>query len=273
MSASPAPPLRVASVGALGRMGERVRAAVAAAPDAELVGALEAAGHPSLGCRLDGVVVGDDPKLALGPANVAIDFSTPGSTLRALRTAADLGLAYVCGTTGFSGAERAEFEQLARRIPVVAAPNFSVAVNTLVHLVGEAARLLGADFDAEIVELHHAAKRDAPSGTALRLAEAVARARGEDPERALVLAREGDTGPRRSGSIGVVALRGGDSPGEHSVLLVGRGERLELAHRAATRDHFAAGALRAARWLRGRPPGLYGMEEVLGLPAPRTGPR
>jgi len=265
---APSPRLRVASVGALGRMGESVRAALAAAPDAELVGALEAAGHPGLGRQLDGAVVRDDPKLAFAGADVAIDFSTPGSTLQALRAAADLGLAYVCGTTGFASVERAELERLAERIPVVAAPNFSVAVNALVHLVGEAARLLGPEFDAEIVELHHASKRDAPSGTALRLAEAVAQARGTDPRSSLVLHREGDTGPRRPGSIGVIALRGGDSPGEHSVLLVGRGERLELCHRAATRDHFAAGALRAARWLRGRPPGLYGMEEVLGLPAP-----
>jgi len=262
-----APPsrLRVASVGALGRMGECLRAAVAAAPDVELVGALEASGHPGLGRELDGVVVTDDPKRSLGGADVAIDFSTPDSTLRALRAAADLGVAYVCGTTGLSDAQRAEIERLSARIPIVATPNFSVAVNALVHLVGEAARLLGPDFDAEIVELHHAAKRDAPSGTALRLAAAVAAARGQDPGSAAVPARQGDTGPRRPGSIGVMALRGGDNPGEHTVLLVGRGERLELAHRAATRDHFAAGALRAARWLRGRPPGLYGMESVLGL--------
>jgi 4-hydroxy-tetrahydrodipicolinate reductase len=174
----------------------------------------------------------------------------------------------VCGTTGFSQRERGELASLAKRLPLVLAPNFSIAVHVLTHLVGEAARLLGPDFDAEIVELHHAAKRDAPSGTALRLAAAVASARGQDLEAALVLAREGETGARPAGAIGVQALRGGDSPGEHTVLLVGRGERLELAHRAATRDHFAAGALHAARWARGRPPGLYGMDDVLAL-APR----
>jgi 4-hydroxy-tetrahydrodipicolinate reductase len=264
---APPPRLRVASVGALGRMGECIRAAVAAAPDAELVGALEAAGHPELGRQLEGAVVSDDPELALARADVAIDFSTPAATLRALRAAADLGVAYVCGTTGFTGAERAELEQLASRVAVVAAPNFSVAVNALLHLVGEAVRLLGPEFDAEIFELHHAAKRDAPSGTALRLAAAVAEARGQGAGDTLVRERQGDTGPRRPGSIGVMALRGGDNPGEHTVLLVGRGERLELSHRAATRDHFAAGALRAARWLRGRPPGLYSMEQVLGLQA------
>jgi 4-hydroxy-tetrahydrodipicolinate reductase len=256
----------VAAVGALGRMGECVRAALAATEDAELAGALERTGHPGIGRSLEqGVVVTDDAKAALSQAQVAIDFSTPASTLAAIRAAADLGVAYVCGTTGLGGAERAELEGLAKRIPVVAAANFSIAVNVLVHLVGAAARLLGPSFDAEIVELHHASKRDAPSGTALRLAAAVAEARGADLEESLVLAREGDTGPRRPGSIGVLALRGGDNPGEHTVMLVGRGERIELVHRTETRDHFAAGALRAARWLHGKPAGLYSMEQVLGL--------
>lgn len=263
---SAAAPLRIACVGALGRMGERVRAAIDAAPDAELVGALEGAGHAALGCELaPGVFVTADPAQAFARADAVIDFSVPAATLAALRAAAERGLAYVCGTTGLSAGDRDAIAAFARRAPVVVAPNFSVAVNVLVHLVGEAARLLGLDFDAEIVELHHAAKRDAPSGTALRLAAAVAEARGQDLATALRLGREGDIGPRPAGAIGVQALRGGDNPGEHTVLFVGRGERLELAHRAATRDHFAAGAVRAARWVRGREPGLYGIEEVLGL--------
>jgi len=258
--------LRVACIGAGGRMGERVRAALAEAADAELVGALEAAGHPGLGRELaPGVPLVTDPREALAKAEVAIDFSVPAATVAALRAAAEAGVGYVCGTTGFSAAERAELAALAERIPVVWAPNFSVAVHALVHLVGQAARLLGDGFDAEIVELHHAAKRDAPSGTALRLAAAVAEARGAHLEDVLVLAREGETGARPAGAIGVQALRGGDNPGEHTVLLVGRGERLELSHRAATRDHFAAGALRAARWLRGRPPRLYTLNDVLEL--------
>ncbi len=259
-------PLRVLVVGALGRMGERVRAAVAEAADATLAGALEAPGHPALGSALPGGVrVGEDPKAALEGADVAIDFSTPASSLALLRAAADAGVPCVVGTTGFGAAQRAELEGLAARLPIVAAPNFSVAVNVLVHLVREAARLLGEGFDAEIVELHHAAKRDAPSGTALRLAAAVAEGRGRPGGERLVLAREGETGERPLGAIGVQALRAGDNPGEHTLFLVGRGERLELAHRAATRDHFARGALAAARWLRGRAPGLYGMEQVLGL--------
>jgi 4-hydroxy-tetrahydrodipicolinate reductase len=259
--------LRVACVGALGRMGERVRSALADAADAELVGALEGASHAELGRELaHGVALTDDPRVAFARADAVIDFSVPAASLAGLRAAADLGVAYVCGTTGFGASQRAELDALAERTPVVWAPNFSVAVAVLAHLVGEATRLLGAGFDAEIVELHHAAKRDAPSGTALRLAAAVAAVRGQELEQALVVARSGETGARPTDAIGVQALRGGDNPGEHTVLLLGRGERLELVHRAATRDHFAAGALRAARWAHGQPPGLYGMEQVLELP-------
>lgn len=266
MSAEATARLRVACVGALGRMGERVRAALAESADADLVGALEGAAQPALGRELaPGVELTADPQTAFARADAVIDFSLPAASLSALRVAADRGVAYVCGTTGFSPAERAELAALAQRVPVVWAPNFSVAVNVLAHLVGEATRLLGPGFDAEIVELHHAAKRDAPSGTALRLAAAVAEARGQNLAQALVVTRDGETGARPAGAIGVQSLRGGDNPGEHTVLLIGRGERLELAHRAATRDHFAAGALRAARWAQGRAPGLYGMEAVLGL--------
>lgn len=262
---SGAAPLRVACVGALGRMGERVRAAIEAADGVVLSGALEGPGHPRLGETVaPGVRVVDDAAAALAGADVAIDFTIPRATCAAVRVAAERGVAYVCGTTGFAPAERAELEAAAKRIPVVWAPNFSVAVNVLVHLVATAARLL-PDTDAEIVELHHAAKRDAPSGTALRLAEAIATARGVDLAKAMVSVRSGDTGARPAGAISVQALRGGDNPGEHTVLFLGRGERLEIAHRAATRDHFAGGALRAARWVAGRPPGLYGIEQVLGL--------
>jgi 4-hydroxy-tetrahydrodipicolinate reductase len=247
-------------------MGERVRAALADAEDAALVGALESPGHPGLGTELaPGVCVIDDPAQAFANANVAIDFSVPAATRAALRAAADAGIAYVCGTTGLSAAERAELDAAAERIPIVWSPSFSVAVNVFAHLVGAAARLLGPDFDAEIVEFHHAAKRDAPSGTALRLAEAIAQARGQDLRKVIVAAREGDVGARPAHAIGVQSLRGGDNPGEHSVYFFGRGERLELVHRAATRDHFAGGALRAARWLLGRAPGLYTIDEVLGL--------
>jgi 4-hydroxy-tetrahydrodipicolinate reductase len=255
---------RVALAGALGRMGECVRTALAEEPGLALAAALEAPGHPGLGRDLGGgVSVGDDPKAALATAELAIVFSPPAPALVLLRLAAERGVRCVVGTTGFDAEQRAEIGRLAQRVAIVLAPNFSVAVNVLGHLVERAARLLDADFDVEIVELHHAAKRDAPSGTALWLAEAAARGRGDSGRR--VLAREGDVGPRPAGAIGVQALRGGDNPGEHSVLFLGRGERLELTHRAATRDHFARGALRAALWVAAREPGLYAMGDVLGL--------
>ncbi len=257
---------RVLVVGALGRMGERVRAALEEASGLELGAALEAPGHPALGRALaEGVRVTDDAKAALAACELAIVFATPEATLALLREAAAAGRPCVVGTTGFSPAQRAEIEELAARLPLVLAANFSVAVNVLFHLAREAAKRLGPGFDAEIVELHHAAKVDAPSGTALRLGEAIAEGRGQQLAERVVLHREGQTGPRPAGAIGIQTLRGGDNPGEHTALFLGRGERLELAHRSATRDHFARGAVRAAAWLRGRPPGLYDMEQVLGL--------
>ena len=259
-------PRRVLVVGALGRMGERVRAAISEEPRLRLGAALEASGHTQLGETLeDEVSLGDDAKAGLAASDLVIDFSLPAVTLATLRLAADAGLPYVTGTTGFSDEERRELETLAERTPLIAAPNFSVAVNVLVHLVREATRRLGPDYDAELVELHHAAKRDAPSGTAHRLAEAVAEARGQDLADHLVLERAGEIGARPPGTIGIQTLRAGDSPGEHSVFLVGKGERLELVHRAHTRDHFARGAIRAALWLAERDPGLYPFERVLGL--------
>jgi len=247
-------------------MGERVRAAIADEPGARVAAALEAPGHPDIGSEIaPGVAVQDDSKAALVGCDVAIDFSVPDATLAALRAAADAGVAYVTGTTGFGAAEREELAALARRIPIVHAPNFSVAVNVLAWLVREAAGRLGDVYDAEIVELHHAAKRDAPSGTALHLAEAIAAGRGVALDEHLVLERAGDIDARPPGAIGVQTLRGGDNTGEHTVLFVGGGERLELIHRSSTRDHFARGAVRAALWLCGRAPGLYPIEQVLGL--------
>jgi 4-hydroxy-tetrahydrodipicolinate reductase len=260
---------RVLVAGALGRMGERVCALLAEDAGLALAAALERPGHPGLGRELaPGVRVGADPAAALRGCELAIVFANPAGALALLRLAAAAGVPCVVGTTGFRPEEKKEIEALAARIPIVLAANFSVAVNVLFHLAREAARLLGAGYDAELMELHHAAKVDAPSGTALRLAEAIAEGRGSR-DRRFVLAREGETGPRPAGTIGVQALRGGDNPGEHSVLFLGLGERLELAHRAGTRDHFARGALRAAAWLLGRPPGLYDMEQVLGLGPPR----
>jgi 4-hydroxy-tetrahydrodipicolinate reductase len=256
---------RVVVVGAMGRMGVMVREAVARDPDLALGGALERSGHPELGSDVDGATLSDDPKTAISAGDVVIDFSVPESTSINLQVAADLGVAYVTGTTGFDADGLAKIRERAERIPIVHAPNFSLAVNVLAWLARQAAAKLGDGFDAELFELHHAAKRDAPSGTALRLAEVVAEGRGQNLAEHLLLERAGDVGARPPGTIAVQTLRGGDSPGEHTVMFVGRGERIELVHRSATREHFAEGAVRAAKWLAGRPPGLYSVEEIYGL--------
>lgn len=252
--------------GALGRMGVCVRAALEMHETLQLGAALEAPGHPELGRVLENdVVLGDDPVAALRGCQAVIDFSTPGASLALVRAAADAGTPCAVGSTGFDDAERDALAKHARAIPIVLAANFSVAVNVLFRLVREASGLLGEGFDAEIVELHHSAKRDAPSGTALRLAQTVAEGRGEGPSARTQTGRSGADARRCAGEIGIQALRGGDNPGEHTVLFVGGGERLELAHRAATRDHFARGALRAAEWALAQKPGLYDMEQVLGF--------
>ena len=216
-------------------MGGEVRAALGDHPELELGGALEAPGHSGRGSELENtVVVCDDAKRAFSGCDVAIDFSIPAATLANLRTAADQGMAYVTGTTGFDAGGSAEIASLAERIPVIHAANFSVAVNVLAWLVRETSAKLGPDYDAELVEIHHRLKRDAPSGTALLLAEAVARGRGVRLSDHLVTAREGETGVRPAGAIGVQTLRGGDIAGEHTVMFIAAGERLELIHRAST---------------------------------------
>jgi 4-hydroxy-tetrahydrodipicolinate reductase len=249
----------------MGRMGERVRAVLAEDGALVLGAALEAPGHAALGTELaPGVKLGADLTAALAGIDVAMAFATPRASLGLLRAAAERALPCVIGTTGFTADERREVDALAKRVPMLLGANFSVAVNVLEHLTREAARMLGAsDYDAEILELHHGAKVDAPSGTALELAHAIEAGRAAEQGR--VLAREGHTGVRARGAIGLQTLRGGDNPGEHTVLFIGRGERLELAHRAATREHFARGAVRGAEWVRTKPPGLYGMAQVLGF--------
>ena len=253
-------------VGAEGRMGLEIRAALDGEASLRFGGALERAGHERVGQTLpEGVELCDDAKRAMEGCGVAIDFSIPTSTLANIRAAADAGVAYVTGTTGLDEASMAEIARAAETIPVIHAPNFSVSVNVLGHLAHEAARLLGPSYDAELFELHHGQKRDAPSGTALFLAEAVADGQQKKLQDHVVLERAGETGARPEGAIGIQTLRGGDNPGEHTVYFIGGGERVELTHRAATRAHFAVGAVRAAAWIVGREPGLYRIEQVLGL--------
>ena len=254
--------IRVVVSGACGRMGTEVLAVVGAAPDLELAAALEAPGHPRLGEELaPGIRVGDDLDAALAEAEVIVDFSLPDACAGLAEAAAQRGVALVSGTTGLDPAQRTRVEAAAGKIPILQAANFSAGIQVLLELVAVAASKL-EDYDLEILELHHARKVDAPSGTALRLAHAAAEARGVELDAHAVYHREGDTGTRAPGAIGLQSLRAGDSIGEHTVHLAGPGERLELSHRALSRENFAQGAVRAARWLVGRPPGLYTLRDL-----------
>ena len=257
--------------GAAGRMGRLLVQLIAAAPEARLVAAVEAPGHPALG-RDAGEVAGIAPtgvrlsaEYAPTSDTVTLDFTAPEAALAHLAAAAQVGAAVVVGTTGLSAAERAQAEELARRTRAVIAPNMSVGVAVLEGLVTAAARAVGEGFDVEIVEIHHRLKRDAPSGTALRLGEVAAQAKGGQLPELACFGRSGEPGPRSDREIGILGVRGGDVIGDHTVLFLGAGERIELTHRAQNRECLARGALRAALWLPSQPPGLYTMRDVLGL--------
>jgi 4-hydroxy-tetrahydrodipicolinate reductase len=254
---------RVLVAGAAGRMGDHVLRALAADPDLEAGSALEAAGHPRLGEEVaPGVVLIDDARAACERADVVVDFSLPKGTLGLIEVAVPRGVPLVIATTGFTDTELGQIQEAGARVPIVRASNFSLGINVMLELVSRAVQRL-PDYDLEVLELHHGRKRDAPSGTALWIAETAAAARGDRLEDRAVYHREGETGPRRPGSIGMQSLRAGDSVGEHTLYLAGPGERLEISHRALSRDNFAAGALRAARWVLGKPPGLYSMRDVM----------
>src|SRR5881296_2716235 len=271
--ASPRPTADLVVAGAAGRMGGRIIACLADTPELRLVAALEAPGHASLGRDAGelagvgklGVAVGDDAGLTISRDRILIEFSVPEASLAHLRLAAQSGARAVIGTTGFSPSQRAEIVDLARRTAIVLSPNMSVATNVAFKLLASMARALGDEYDVEITETHHRFKKDAPSGTALRMAEIVAAALGRDPDRVLVHGRQGLPGERTRAEIAVLSLRSGDVVGEHTVSFGTLGERLELTHRAHSRDTLARGALRAVRFVAGRPPGLYSMQDVLGL--------
>ena len=241
--------VRVLLIGAKGRMGQAIAAAAKAA-DAVIVAGLDQ---------------GDDFTKEIGACDVVVDFSHPGATDEICRACLGAGKPLVVGTTGHSDADRALLEKASKLVPVVFSPNFSIGVNALFWLTRKAAEMLGEDFDLEIVEAHHRLKKDAPSGTAKKLAEILCEARKLDYAKNVTHGREGLPGERPAAEIGVHSIRGGDVVGDHTVTFAGRGERLELTHKASSRETFAAGALRAAKWVVGRPPGLYSMEDVLGL--------
>ena len=268
--------IRVAIAGAGGRMGQALVEAVLGDPELALTAALDVATSALAGRdaglrfgRTTGVVVGADVDAAVRAADVLIDFTRPEGTMAHVEACAGHGTGAVVGTTGLAAAQKARLEALATRIPIVLAPNMSVGVNVLLSLVETAARQLGPGYDVEIVEMHHRHKIDAPSGTAIALGEAAARGAGRSLAECAVYARQGVTGERKAGAIGFATLRGGDVVGEHTVVFAGAGERLELAHKAASRQNFAAGALRAARFVAARrasgQTGLADMRDVLGL--------
>ena len=264
--------VRIAVLGAAGKMGGAIVRAMAETPTAVLVAAVERPDFPAMGAdasRLAGLpesgvcVQSDRP--GPGAADVWIDFSAPGAAVANAIAAAQAGAALVLGTTGLSSQDKDAVASAAKKIAIVLAPNMSVGVNVMLRLVADAARLLGAAYDIEIVEAHHRAKRDAPSGTALRLAEAVAEATGRDLDKSARYERHGDIGPRTADEIGIQTVRGGDVVGDHTVFFLGQGERIEITHRASSREILGRGAVRAALWLHGRAAGLYDMRDVLGL--------
>lgn len=252
--------VRVAIAGASGRMGRALLEAAAATEGVALASALDIA-PGSWG----GMEVGTDVAGALRGADVLIDFTRPEGTLAHLRACREAGRGLVIGTTGFTPAQLAEIRAAASRIPIVLSPNMSVGVNVSLKLVELAARALGPDYDVEVFEMHHKLKVDAPSGTALKLGEVASAARGGTLERDGVFARHGATGERKPGSIGFSVARGGDMVGDHTVYFAGPGERIEITHRASSRTTYAQGAMRAAKFLLGKAPGLYDMHDVLNL--------
>jgi len=264
--------VRVAVAGASGRMGRALLEAAASTPGVELAAALDVAGSPCAGrdaaelaSAAAGVRVGTDAAAALRSADVLVDFTRPQGTLAHLAACRAAKRAIVIGTTGFDAAQLAAIREAASEIPIVMAPNMSVGVNVALKLVEIATRALGPDYDVEVFEVHHKLKVDAPSGTALKLGEVAAAARGTTLEKAGVFARHGTTGERKPGSIGFSVARAGDVVGDHTVFFAGPGERVEITHRSTSRANFAQGAMRAAKFVAGKPPGLYDMRDVLGL--------
>jgi 4-hydroxy-tetrahydrodipicolinate reductase len=266
--------VRVGVIGCAGRMGRMLIREIASAEGCVLAGGTVRPGGAALGQDLGvlgaldrlGLAATDDPEKLLRGSDVAIEFSTPAATAEHAALAAKLGTPLVIGTTGLEEHDTAAaVREAANSVPIVWAANTSLGINLLLGLVEQVARRLGAEWDIEILEMHHRQKVDAPSGTALALGRAAAAARGAVFDEAADRGRDGITGPRRPGAIGFAALRGGDNIGEHHVILASAGEQLTLSHRATNRAIYATGAVRAARWVVGRPPGLYGMKEVLGL--------
>jgi len=266
-------PLRVCVAGAAGRMGRALIEAIAAAPDLRLSGALELAGSnfigrdagEMLGAAKSGVTVGADAEEALRASDVLIDFTRPEPTLAHLALCGRLSVKAVIGTTGFNAAQKESIQRAAKDVSIVLAPNMSVGVNLTFKLIELAAQVLNEGYDIEVIEAHHRHKVDAPSGTAVRMGEILAKTLNRSLEQDAVYGRQGVTGERKPATIGFATIRGGDIVGDHTALFAGIGERVEITHRASSRATFAQGALRAARFLAEKKSGLFDMQDVLGL--------
>jgi len=264
--------MKIAIAGSSGRMGRTLIEAVLANADLQLSAALEVAGSPQLGKDAGealgspcGVAISADYAAGVAAADCLIDFTRPQGSLRHLEACVKTGTNMVIGTTGFGAEDKQRIVEAGKRIAIVFAPNMAVGVNATFKLAEVAAKILGDAYDVEIVEAHHRHKVDAPSGTALKLGEVVAAALGRDLKTCAVYGREGDTGERDAKAIGFHAIRGGDIVGEHTVIFAGSGERVEVTVRSQSRMTYAVGALRAARFLKGRKAGVYDMQDVLGL--------
>ncbi len=281
--------IRVVVSGAGGRMGKLLLQAVIEEDDMELAGAVERKDHPLLNrdvgeltgsakCR---ILLNGDLKKVISSGDILVEFSTPQATLSHLPLAVEKNIRIVIGTTGLNDEEKERIKESSSKIPIILSPNMSIGVNLLFKIAGEVARILGAEYDVEIVETHHRMKKDAPSGTALRLAEVIAQARGQGtpttrpPSRGrikeagqglkgvVVYGRHGITGERETGAIGIHSVRGGTVSGEHTVIFAGASERVELTHRAESRQVFVRGAIEAIRFIAGASPGLYDMQDVI----------
>ena len=265
--------MKIGIVGCAGRMGQMLVQEVLKTEGSELAGGTEQPGNPSLGKDIAGlsgadpagVLVTDDAEALIAGSDAVIDFTQPEATIAHAQMAAKSGTIHVVGTTGLNGVQQEVLKIAAEPTALIQAANMSVGVNLLIGLTRQAATVFGDDYDIEIVEMHHRHKVDAPSGTALALGQAAADGRDVNLDEVSQRVRDGITGPRKSGDIGFATLRGGDVVGDHTVILAGAGERIEISHKASSREVFARGAVRAALWAEGKAPGLYSMRDVLGF--------
>lgn len=265
--------VRIGVAGAAGKMGGRIAALSQEYEGLTLAGAFEKKGHKDIGKDIGGIVGVSETGIILSEGidsviehvDMIIDFTSVEATKSHLKSASDRGKAMVIGTTGFSKDTLKEIEPFTRKIPCVMASNMSLGVNVLLRMLQDVAKVLGDDYDIEIVEAHHRQKKDAPSGTALKIAQVIADAVNRNLDDVATYARKGLIGARPPKEIGIQTVRAGDIVGEHTILFGGLGERIEITHKASSRDTFARGALKAALWLEGKPEGLYDMQDVLGL--------